>query len=220
MLTVLPPAAACRIALSTRMTTSWRSRAVSAMSGTGSASIEIATLRAVATPASSPTRVEGQVPEVGRPQLELDGAGIRPREDEQVVDEGRQPVGPGLDVVDGIADLGDGLVAMAAEVGRRCPSTTARGVRSSWLASAANSRWRRIASRIGTSARSAYTRPTRSDAPTATMPPSTSTTSRTAERPLLVCAIARDLDHEHALWRCRPAPCTAASSYRPPSARR
>ena len=101
-----------------------------------------------------PARVERDLAEVGRLELQLERPGVGPREQQQIVDQRASRIDLGLDVVE------RGRVAGALRSGsRRSSSTeppmTASGVRSSWLASAANSRWRRIASRIGTSARPA-----------------------------------------------------------------
>ena len=101
-------------------------------------------------------------PRSTRQALELDRARVGPGEQQQVLDERGQVADLGVDVVERRADLADRLVPVAPTGARRCSGSTVSGVRSSWLASAANSRWRRRAarwaasdSRIGTSARRA-----------------------------------------------------------------
>ena len=67
-------------------------------------------------------RVERHLAQVGRLDRELEGARIGARKEEQVVDQGAEPIGLRLDVVEGIADLGDRLVGVAAEMRRPSPS--------------------------------------------------------------------------------------------------
>ena len=86
------------------------------------------------------------VAEVDRHPLELDGARVRAREQQEVLDDRRHVADLVVDVLEGRADLGDRLVAVPP----RCSTLlrmTVSGVRSSWLASAAKSRWRRSAAR-------------------------------------------------------------------------
>ena len=98
--------------------------------------------------------VERHLAQVRRLDRELEDARIGPRQEEQVVDEG-----PSRSVSASMSSRASPTSATGwSGWRRRCatePFTTLSGVRSSWLASAANSRWRRIASRIGTRARSA-----------------------------------------------------------------
>ena len=51
--------------------------------------------------------IGGDVVEVERHAVERDGAGIRAGEEEQVVDEGREVLDLGVDVVERVADIGD-----------------------------------------------------------------------------------------------------------------
>ena len=103
----------------------------------------------------------GDVVELERNPLERDGAGVGAGEQEQVVDERGELLDLGVDVGEGVPDLAHRAGGVPPQELDRAPMTV-NGVRSSWLASAANSRWRRSAarcpaseSRIGTSARRA-----------------------------------------------------------------
>src|SRR5258706_7318285 len=60
--------------------------------------------------------VQRQLAEIGRAEVELDRPGIRSSEYEEVLDEGRQALRSGVDVVEGRPNLGDRLVAIAPEV--------------------------------------------------------------------------------------------------------
>ena len=106
--------------------------------------------------------VGGDVAEVDRHALELDGARVGAGQQQQVLDDRGHVVDLVVDVVErGRRPSSTGSLRCR----RRCSTLlrmTVSGVRSSWLASAANSRWRRSAvrwlasdSRIGTSARRA-----------------------------------------------------------------
>ena len=99
--------------------------------------------------------------DVDWPPLQGDRARIRAGQQEQVLDQRGQVLDLGIDVVDGLDEGLDWLGAMPSQMSTELRMTV-RGVRSSWLASAANSRWRRSAARwlaselrIGTSARRA-----------------------------------------------------------------
>ena len=106
--------------------------------------------------------VGGDVAEVDRHVLELDGARVGAGQQQQVLDDR----GHVADLVVDVLERGADRRRPARRGGAaRCSTLlrmTVSGVRSSWLASAANSRWRRSAvrwlasdSRIGTSARRA-----------------------------------------------------------------
>ena len=60
--------------------------------------------------------IEGQLAEVGRSEFELDRAGVSSGQGEEVLDEFREPLRPGVDVVEGGPHLGDGSIAMPPEV--------------------------------------------------------------------------------------------------------
>ena len=102
------------------------------------------------------------VAEVDRHVLELDRARIRAGQQQQVLDDRGHVADLVVDVLERRADRARPARPDGAAGSRRCSGSTVSGVRSSWLASAANSRWRRSAarwlvsdSRIGTSARRA-----------------------------------------------------------------
>ena len=83
---------------------------------------------------------------------DLDRAGVAPRQQQQLLDERGELHHLGLDVVDHVGDLGEGALRSRRSSPTLRPMTV-RGVRSSWLASAAKSRWWRSEARIGTRAR-------------------------------------------------------------------
>ena len=105
--------------------------------------------------------LDGDVGEVNRLPIELDRPGVRAREEQKVVHERRQVGGLGVDVLERGAHPATG----SSWFRRRSVTLvriTVSGVRSSWLAFAANSRWRSraasrrsIEARMGTRARPA-----------------------------------------------------------------
>ena len=110
-------------------------------------------------------------------EVEVRGPGVGPSEREKIVDEGAQP---DRLRIDGVQRAGDSATrASGCWRTRATPARiTASGVRSSWLVSAANSRWRRSEARMGTRARVAYRDPIPVATASATRPPASSTSNR------------------------------------------
>ena len=71
--------------------------------------------------------IERHLAQVRRLDRELEGARIGAREEEQIVDQGAESIGLRLDVVEGIADVGDRLVGVAAEMRHRALHDAQRG---------------------------------------------------------------------------------------------
>ena len=147
--------------MSTRIITSWRSRAGSPVTtaGCGSTSMRDPAIGRRLGQRRGP--VGGDVAEVHGHAVELDRARVGARQQQQVLDDRGHVADLVVDVVERGPDLATGWSRWRS----RCSTLlrmTVSGVRSSWLASAAKSRWRRSAdrwlasdSRIGTSARRA-----------------------------------------------------------------
>ena len=156
-----PPSRAWRMALSSRSTTSCSSRSASPFTLTGEISRPIVTPTWSGQRSHRIDRKGGGLGQVGLHQVNLGSVGVGTSEDEQLVDERGDPVEARLDLVDRrrplVASGGvrAGLRAIDRPQQLDVPRMIASGVRSSWLASAVNSRWRRSESRMGTSARPA-----------------------------------------------------------------
>ena len=104
------------MALSTRIITSWRSRAGSPVTTAGCGSTSTRTPRSVGGLRERRRAVGGDVAEVDRHVLELDRARIRPREQQQVLDDRGHVVHLVVDVLERRADRRDRLVAVALQV--------------------------------------------------------------------------------------------------------
>ena len=139
-----PPAGVWATALSTRIVTSCRRRSGSPVHDGGQGVDDHGHAAIGGHRRQRARSLHRDVGEVHRHLLQLQRAGVGPGEQQEVVDERRQVGRLGVDVVEGRPDRGDRLAGL-----RRRSVTLARitvsGVRSSWLALAANSRWRRRA---------------------------------------------------------------------------
>ena len=145
-----------RMALSTRIITSWRRRAGSPDTTAGCGSTSTRTPRSVAGLPSAWCAVGRDVAEVDRHVFELHRARIRPRQEQQVLDDRGHVPDLLVDVLERGADRLDRLACGGARGSRRCC-----GSRS---AACAARGWRRRRTRAGGAAPSAGWRATRGSA--------------------------------------------------------
>ena len=110
------PAGLCRMALSTRMVTSWRRRSGSPVTGAGSGSSTTVHAAFLTERRQHRSRVRGDVAEVERNSFYLDDARVGPGQEQHVLDQGGHVPYLGLDVAQCLAHVLDLAASVASQV--------------------------------------------------------------------------------------------------------